>query len=449
MVKNFKNYISKKNLFATNDKVLLAVSGGMDSVLLCHLFKASGFQFGMAHCNFQLRGEASDGDAAFVKSLAQQLDVPFFETTFDTQKYVDDNKLSIQVAARYLRYEWLEKIRLENDFQYLATAHHIDDSIETVLYNFTKGCGIRGLHGILPKKNTIIRPLLFTDKKEIKEYVEMHQIEYREDASNATDKYSRNNIRHHVIPILEKINSAFQKTGSENIERLRDTELLFDFAIDFLKKEICEAKDNQIFIHLNKLKNAPAPSTVLFEILNPYGFNNAQVQQIMSSLTHQSGAIFLSPTHELLLDRAFLILKNNSYNNTITNQEFLISRNDTHLDFPKGKLLFEINNNTPTFFAKEKNIAFFDLKKLKFPLTLRKWKAGDAFYPFGMNGQRKKVKDLLTNLKLNRFEKDETYVLESDGQICWVVGIRLDERFKIEDSDSILKIRFEDLRDSL
>ena len=438
MLQHFKNFIQKENLFLPTQKVLIAVSGGVDSVVLCHLFKASEFDFGIAHCNFQLRGEASDEDAVFVKKLAEELAVPFFEIKFETEAFAAKNKLSIQVAARDLRYDWLEKIRLENGFHYLATAHHQDDSLETVLYNFTKGCGIRGLHGISQKTNYLIRPLLFTHKKAVILFSQKNKIAYREDASNATDKYARNAIRHHVIPLLEKINPALQKTANENIQRLKETEEIFNYAIALLKKEVCEERERQVFIHLEKLKNAPAPPTLLFEMLRPFGFNNDQTSQMLESIDHQSGAIFESSSHQVLLDRDFFIVKKTTQ--TIDCQVF-INKNNAQVKFPEGQLFLEIKNKRPEFFPKEKHIAFFDLEKITFPLTLRKWKAGDVFHPLGMNGQKKKVKDLLTGLKLNRFEKNKTWVLESGGEICWVVGHRMDERFKIrEETGQVVEV---------
>lgn len=436
MIQAFKKFIQKESLFHPNEKVLLAVSGGVDSVVLCHLFHQAKFDFGIAHCNFKLRGNESDGDALFVKKLAEELEVPFFEIAFETNKYVERNKVSVQVAARDLRYDWLRKIRTENDFQYIATAHHLDDSLETILYNFTKGCGIRGLHGILPKVKNVIRPLLFSQKKEVLLYAKNHDISFREDASNETDKYARNNIRHNVIPALEKINPSLQKTTAENIQRIKETEGLFNYAITLLQKEVIEQRDEQLFIHLEKLKATPAPSTLLFEILQPYHFNNDQTSQMIDSMSHQAGAIFHSPTHQVLLDRDFFIVKKTTQS---TNEHFIISKNKTSVVFPKGQLLFEIKNTIPDFQQDEKHVAFFDLKKIKFPLTLRKWKAGDYFQPLGMNGQGKKIKKFLTDLKLNRFEKENTWVLESDGEICWIVGIRMDERFKVLSGESFVK----------
>ncbi len=440
MLRSFQNFIVENQLFQTNEKVLLAVSGGVDSVILFHLFNESNFDFGVAHCNFQLRGKDSDEDAIFVKNLAKEMQVPFFEIAFDTSGYVEKNKVSIQVAARDLRYDWLEKVRLKNGFQYIATAHHLDDSLETVLYNFTKGCGIRGLHGILQKKEKIIRPLLFTYKKEILDFSKKHEIPFREDASNLTDKYARNNIRHHVIPALEKINPSLQKTAAENIKRLQETEHLFNYAITLLQKEVSEPRGEQLFIHLEKLLATPAPSTLLFEILHPYGFNNDQIAQMINSIGNQSGAIFHSSTHQVLLDRDFFIVKKTTQ---AFDDQFIISKNDTHITFPEGQLSLEIKDQFPDFSQEENHLAHFDLAKITFPLTLRKWKAGDYFQPIGMNGQGKKVKKFLTDLKLNRFEKEAVWVLESNGKICWVVGIRMDERFKIEKgTSSILKIEF-------
>ncbi|MDG1433804.1 MAG: tRNA lysidine(34) synthetase TilS [Saprospiraceae bacterium] len=439
MLKKIQNFIFDNQLIQNDEKVLLAVSGGVDSMVLCHLFHQAKFEFGIAHCNFKLRESESDEDAIFVKKIAQTYQVPFFDIEFETNKYVKENKISVQVAARDLRYDWLEKIRSKNDFRYIATAHHLDDSLETILYNFTKGCGIRGLHGILPKKNKVIRPLLFSHKKEISHFAKKQKIAFREDASNATDKYARNNIRHHVIPVLESINPSLPKTITENIKRINETEQLFHYAISLLQKEITEQRKGHFYIHLGKLQASPAPSTLLFEILRPFNFNNNQIAQMIDSIEHQAGPIFFSSSHQVLLDRDFFIIKKNT---PIFDQRFIINKNDTQITFPKGQLSLKIKSEKPNFSIKEKQIAYFDMEKIQFPLTLRKWKAGDYFHPIGMNGQRKKVKKFLTDLKLNRFEKEVIWVLESDGEICWVISNRMDERFKInEEVNSILEVR--------
>ena len=254
MITKFQKYITEQNLFSKKDKVLIATSGGIDSTVLCFLFHLSKFNFGIAHCNFKLRGKESDEDAVFVKKLAEKLQVPFYSIDFETEKIAKERKESIQLVARNLRYEWLEKTRQLNaspfgNYQWIATAHHLNDSIETVLYNFTKGCGIRGLHGILPKNGNIIRPLLFATKEEIEDYAQKHQINFREDVSNSTDKYARNKIRHHVIPILKELNPAFERTGFENIERLREVEALYDFAVENLKKEILFQENQKLKIN--------------------------------------------------------------------------------------------------------------------------------------------------------------------------------------------------------
>jgi tRNA(Ile)-lysidine synthase len=283
MVSKFQKYIASQNLLATGGKTLVATSGGVDSVVLCHLFLEAGLPFAMAHCNFQLRGEASDADEVFVKKLADEFRVDFYSTRFETSIFAQQNKLSTQQAARELRYNWLEETRQLADCQHIATAHHLDDSIETVFYNFAKGCGLRGLHGIPPVNGHVIRPLLFATKKDILEFAKQKEIGYREDASNLTDKYSRNLLRHHVVPVFEQINPSFQNKAGENIERLREAELLFDFALQKIMADVVDKLPDVWRIDLQKLLAYPAPATVLFEVLKPFGFNNDQVQNILQS----------------------------------------------------------------------------------------------------------------------------------------------------------------------
>ena len=280
MLKEFKGFIEKEGLIKEGDQILLAVSGGMDSIVMSHLFQMAGYPFAVAHCNFQLRGEASDRDEEFVKHLAFELKVPYHIIRFDTEAYAKKQKQSIQLAARELRYQWLEEIRETNQYRAIATAHHLNDSIETVLYNFTKGCGIRGLHGILPKTGKLIRPMLFASREEIEAFVNQNDIAYREDASNASVKYMRNKVRHEVIPVLQSINPAFEKTIEENIQRFRETEAVLEGAIKQFRKELITRKEELILIDFTKLPKAGKP-TILFELLRDWGFNKDQVNQIL------------------------------------------------------------------------------------------------------------------------------------------------------------------------
>jgi len=427
MLSKFKNFITKEKLFEQNDKLLLAVSGGMDSVAMSFLFKSAGYNFGIAHCNFKLRGETSDADELFVKNLAKQLNVEYHSIRFETEMIASKEKKSIQVVARELRYEWFAKISEQFDYQAIATAHHQNDSIETVLYNLTKGCGIRGLHGILAKKKNIIRPLLFANRKEIEQFVEKENFSYREDASNASDKYMRNKIRLKVIPVLTAINPSFVKTAIETIERLKETEAIFNWAIEQFRKKAVEVRDTLIYIDFNLLPE-DGKATVLYELLKPFGYNSDQCQQILFDTHAQSGAAFYSETHRLVIDRSHFIV--DKLEAKKEDQHFISFETD-QLVLEDKTFRFSILNKLPLNFSKDENIAELDFDQLNFPLTLRKWKPGDVFQPLGMNGQKQKLQDFFTHRKLSIPEKEKTWILESEGKICWVAGLRIDERFKI------------------
>ncbi len=437
MISNFLQYIASQNLLPTGSKTLIATSGGVDSVVLCHLFIEAGLPFAIAHCNFQLRGEASDLDAVFVKNLSDDLEVEFHSTRFDTQIFAEQNKLSIQVAARELRYDWLEATRQLAGCQQIATAHHLDDSIETLLYNFTKGCGIRGLHGILPKNGHVVRPMLFATKKQVLDFAQAEEIAYREDASNLTDKYNRNLLRHHVVPVFEKINPSFQKTARENIERLREAEQLFDFALQKIVDDVVEKHPSEWRIDLQKLRSYPAPATVLFEVLKPHGFNNTQVYDILQSADNQSGSLFYGVT-TLLVDRFFLILSLGENTGGVVQINTI---SDTLIELPGGKTLaLSTHPSPPPSLATGPDTAWLDADRLQFPIQLRHWQRGDSFCPLGMGGKRQKLQDFFSNNKLSRFEKDRVWLLESGGEIAWVVGMRLDERFKVtQTTKSVVK----------
>lgn len=426
-ITQFQSFITKNKLFVKEDKILLAVSGGVDSVVLCYLFFLSKYNFAIAHCNFQLRGAASDEDEQFVKQLAEKFRVPFFSTRFQTQEYADANKISIQMAARDLRYAWLEDVRQFNDYQWIATAHHLNDSIETFFYNFAKGTGIRGLHGIPIKNNYIIRPLSFATKQEILHFAQAFDIAYREDASNEKEVYARNKIRHHIIPVLKELNPDFETIAAQNLKRIREAELLYDIAIEFLRKQVLTEEHNIVIIDLQKLADYQlVSSTLLFEWLRPFHFNNHQITQMLSA---EVGALFYSSTHRLLVDRLHFIIEKSTF---ITEKEqFVIPAGLQRFDTNVGILTFEYKTDTPNTFPHDPFIVYLDAEKLTFPLKLRHWQAGDLFYPLGLSGKSQKLQDFFTNRKLSRFEKERVWLLESGEQICWIIGHRLDERFKI------------------
>ncbi|MEZ4962451.1 MAG: tRNA lysidine(34) synthetase TilS [Saprospiraceae bacterium] len=436
----FITFIELKGLLGPGDKVLLATSGGVDSMVMCHLFRRAGLPFAVAHCNFQLRAAASDQDEQFVRQMAVSLGVPFFCQRFDTVAFSNLGKISIQEAARKLRYEWLEKTRQDAGCAYIATAHHLDDSIETVLFNFSKGCGIRGLHGILPKQGNLIRPLLFATKKELLAFAQGEEIGFREDASNLTDKYSRNLIRHHAVPVFEKINPSFQRSAEKTIARLLEVESLYDFVLDKIREDVLEPNGPDWKIHLAKLAHYPALPTVLYELLHPFGFNSDQAVQILQSIDNQPGKMFFSPDWQLLVDRFLLILSKGEKHGGVIR---IPSIQAGSIALADGLLQVELVDGPPSGFSKKNNEAWLDYGKITFPLTLRHWQPGDSFCPLGMGGKHQKLQDFFSNNKLDRFEKERIWLLESGGEICWVVGHRLDERFKVaQKTEKCLVARF-------
>jgi len=445
MLSEFITYIQEHELFRlSRDRILLAVSGGIDSIALAQLCKKAGAKFGIAHCNFQLRGEESDGDAAFVEQLAKDFDVPFYSINFDTQKIADEKKASIQLIARQLRYRWLEEIRQENDYNYIAVAHHHNDSIETLLMNLTVGCGIRGLHGIYPKKGYVIRPILFASKADITNYIQSKNFSYREDSSNANTKYRRNAVRHLVVPALEDINPELTTTFHKNIERFRATEALYNYAIEQLKAQYVEQIGDTIKINIKGVEQTPSPQTFLYELLTPYNFKASKAEYIFRRREEPPGSIYTSKTHRLLRDRQHWIVIPTPTN---LNQQYTIE----HFEGTNGQIALEdysidwaIHQNHSDFKFDEAS-AYFDLKTIQFPLHLRRWKAGDIFYPIGMNGKKKKISKFFKDIKLNRFEKEATWLLcNGQQEILWVVQHRADERFKVSpNTEQILELKIQ------
>ncbi len=432
MLSYFLKYGHEQGLFQKGDRILLAVSGGADSVVMAHLFWEAGFEIGIAHCNFQLRGADSEADVAFVQQLAEELEAPFYTIRFDTLEASGEGGISVQMAARQLRYTWLEEQRIAGDYDAIATAHHLDDAVETLLYNFTKGCGLHGLQGIPVRQGKIIRPLLFAHKATILQFASENEIAYREDQSNSEDKYARNHLRHHVIPALQALNPAFLSTAAANIQRLHEAEHLMDMAVTRLKAELThtDAQGN-LRIDYQQLRCQNAAPTLLYEWLGNYGFSAASLARLLHDGSH-TGAILYAPAHRLLLNRDVLILEplpdhlDATEVVEIPNPMSLIELSDGYLEMEQVA--------PPTSFGTDKYIAYLHLKSSDYPLRLRHWQSGDAFQPLGMGGRRQKLQDLFSNAKLSRFEKDRIWLLETaDSHICWVVGLRADERFRVSE----------------
>lgn len=418
-------------------KLLLAISGGMDSMVLAHLCKELNFSFGLAHCNFTLRGSDADGDEQHVKDWGALYQIPVHTTKFATASIAEAQKMGIQETARKLRYEWLESIRKEYDYQWIVTAHHANDNAETFLMNLFKGTGIQGLHGIPVKNGKIIRPLLFATRADIEAYVQTQQIPFREDKSNAEDKYLRNAVRHHIIPEIEKLFPNVVSQLRDNILRFADAEQLYHKAVQQEFKKLVQQRGQDLYIPVLKLKRLPYASSLCHELCASYGFSSAQIAQILELLDSSSGRQIHSPTHRIIRDRDFLILTSQDVTHTdfITIQEY-------PFQIPIGnQILCGKVSGVPKQFTDNPTSAYFDLSTIQLPLILRTWKMGDYFYPLGMGMKKKKLSRFFIDQKIPLHHKDKIWVLASGNRIFWVVGYRIDERFKVKPHTSqVLKV---------
>jgi tRNA(Ile)-lysidine synthase len=437
----FMANIRETKLLEPQHQILLAVSGGMDSMAMLDLFYKSGFSVGIAHCNFRLRGEAADKDQQFVERIARQLGVRFYKSSFDTMAYAKEHKLSIQMAARELRYDWLEKIMAEQGYDLVATAHHLDDSIETMVINLCRGTGISGLTGIPERTKKIIRPLLFASRKEIEAYIEHYEIEYRDDASNAEEKYLRNKIRHQIIPVLHEINPSIKATLKEFFSNMQTTAEIFHDAIDQIKKECVRYEKDSLRINTTRLLSSHHADLVLFEVLKELGFSPPVCKDIAKNLNRQAGKLFYSDRHTLLTDRnelhVYPTIRNNPDNTA------LIYESTKQLQFNNYTFHFEIIDmsvsSTPEW-PKYETITFLDYNKLLFPLIIRCWKKGDRITPLGMSGS-KKLSDLFVEKKIPLNKKNNIPIIVSDNKIIWVAGIKSSDSTKItKTTQRILKI---------
>lgn len=437
MLEHFLKYIRNNQLFLQTDKVLLAVSGGADSRAMLHLFNTAGIRTAIAHCNFHLRGVESDGDESFVEHLAKEYNLQFFVKHFNTTEYAELQKVSIQMAARELRYNWFENLRRLNGFNYIATAHNADDALETFFINLLRGSGIQGLTGIKPRNGYMVRPLLFAYRSEIEEFCKKNRLDFRDDSSNTSDKYLRNRLRHSLIPLLCEINPEFRPIMTENLTRLSDAEKVYSKFISDISKNILESKDDgNIYIPIEKLKESPIPKALLFELLKSYGFSSKTSIEIFENLDGETGNIYLSDEKRLIKDRTHLIItpleisKDNKYYIDESTEEIM---NPIHL------IIQKIHTRDYNI-SYDNNICTIDADKLSYPLLLRHWQKGDYFHPLGMEGI-KKVSDFFIDSKMSIADKENTWLLTCAGEIVWIVGLRLDDRFKItEKTRNILQL---------
>lgn len=431
MYKAFISFIKQHRLLKDGQRVVMAVSGGLDSMVMVELFRQSSFPFALAHCNFQLRGAEADKDQAFVEQTASNLGVPVFTKQFDTRSVARKQNISIQMAARQLRYDWLEETRKMHGYDAVATAHHQDDAIETLLINITRGTGISGLKGIPRKNNNVIRPMLFATREAIEQFAKEKDLAWQEDRSNRETTYTRNKLRHQVIPTLKNINPSLSESLEDFFEKMEGVDTIYQAEIARQKKTCVQQKNEELHIMLLPLQQLPAPQTFLYECLKNYDFSSSTCRDIYDNLNNQAGKTFTSPTHTAFLDRQALIIVPNRSSASNLSDCVQITAETKKRSCGTYTISIKIGQMSegPNLPAGP-HCLMADLDKLSFPLTMEPWKAGDKLVPIGMTGH-KKVSDLLTDTKIPLHQKREVMVLKSGEDIVWVPGIRADHRFRI------------------
>lgn len=433
MVETFEKHLENNLNMLDGSRLLLAISGGLDSVVLAHLCHKLQLNVSLAHCNFNLRAAESDADENFVLQLAEDLNMEVFIESFETETYAKEEGVSIQMAARQLRYTWFHELAEQLKFDYILTAHHADDNLETFLINLTRGTGLEGLTGIPEVSGKIVRPLLPFSRDSLEVYAIGEHMAWREDSSNASTKYLRNKLRHDIIPILKQMNPQLLQNFQNTISNLQDSQDLIDDNLVKIQRKITTVDDGQIKFDIEKIKKLSKPKAYLYQLLKDFNFT--AWNDVVKLLDAQSGKQVFSPTHRLLKDREFLLLS--EIKSECEEDPISIQKTDKEVAVPFGTLRFK---NVAAITKTAKHSVYVDTEKLVFPLILRKWQEGDVFYPLGMKG-KKKLGKYFKDIKLSLIEKEQVWILVSGANVVWVVGKRADDRFKVtENTTQILKI---------
>ena len=425
---------------AQNSRILVGLSGGADSMALLQILLQLGYHCQAAHCNFHLRGEESDRDEAFVRQWCLERGVPLQVIHFETHQTAREEKISIEMAARQLRYQWFQSLLEENHLDYLAIGHHADDSVETFFLNLTRGTGIRGLSGIQYRNGHIIRPMLDLSRADIEAYCTHNHLEFVNDSTNAEEHYLRNKIRHSVVPVLKSINPAFLETMQGNMQRMMEMGELLNETTENFRREAVATEGEHTLISIKKIEETPHKKLILFEVLNAYGFNATTIDNLLKCLEESKiGRQFFSTTHRLILDRYNLVLLPRDQEEE--NRNYYIEHGINQLTQPLALTLAEYEKTEPFELRRPAHIGLFDADLMQYPLTLRHWQEGDQFKPLGMNGF-KKLSDYFIDKKIRRDQKEQMWILLSGNDIIWVVGERLDDRYKItQKTRRILEIK--------
>ena len=441
MLQAFQTYICDESLFAKTDKLVLAVSGGVDSMVMLDLFQQSGYEFCVAHCNFRLRGAESDGDEVFIRDYCGEHGLELYVKHFDTREHADLEGISIEMAARQLRYGWFRQLRAELLYDYIVTAHHQDDLIETMLINLSRGTGIRGLTGIQAKNGEVVRPLLFASRQQILEYAATRLISYQHDSTNDELVYQRNIIRHRIIPLFEELNPAFRRNAAKTAAILKDTREVYQQKLEEIRSGVEMRERDNVLFPVSGIQALQPKLSLLFELFHPYGFNADQIEEIAGSLTGESGKSFFSKTHRLVKDRDRLILTEFSKEPECRGVRYYIDEHCSRIDEPISLTFGRMDKDAAFRFSTDPKVADLDYNQLQFPLILKKWERGEYFQPLGMSGL-KKLSDFFIDEKLSIPEKEACWILYSGKKVVWVVGRRIDDRFKItHHTQQVLRIR--------